>query len=72
MADLPMLLQASLSPDTRRQAEQSLSTLSTEPGFLCTLLQLVLTPTQDKNIRLAGSVLLKNSVKRRWEEVCTS
>lgn len=70
MADLPSLLLASLSPGTRRQAEQNLQTLSLQPGFLPQLLRLVLDASQDRSVRLAGSVYLKNTVKSRWEDVC--
>lgn len=69
MADVPTLLLASLQPDTRKQAEQSLAALSAQPSFLPSLLQLVLTPGQDLPVRLAGSVYLKNTAKRRWEDV---
>ncbi|CAL1709388.1 unnamed protein product [Somion occarium] len=68
MADLPSLLLASLSPGTRRQAEQNLQTLSLQPGFLPQLLRLVLDASQDRSVRLAGSVYLKNTVKSRWED----
>ncbi|KAI5122027.1 hypothetical protein M0805_008018 [Coniferiporia weirii] len=68
MSDLPSLLLASLNPTTRKQAEQNLAALSAQPGFLPVLLQLILSPTQDRSVRLAGSVFLKNTVKRRWEE----
>ena len=69
MADVPQLLLASLRPDTRKQAEQSLTALALQPGFLTGLLQLVLTPGQDRSVRLAGSLYLKNTIKKRWEEV---
>lgn len=69
MADLSALLLASLTPDTRKQAEQGLSTLSTQQGFLTHLLQLVLEPTQNRAVRLSGSIYLKNIAKLRWEEV---
>ncbi|KAF8148458.1 importin alpha re-exporter [Crassisporium funariophilum] len=68
MADLPALLLASLNPDTRKQAEQRLSSLSTQQGFLSHLLRLVLEPSQDRAVRLSGSVYLKNITKLRWEE----
>ncbi|KAH8112452.1 Cse1-domain-containing protein [Phellopilus nigrolimitatus] len=68
MSDLPSLLLASLNPTTRKQAEQNLAALSAQPGFLSVLLLLILSPTQDRSVRLAGSVFLKNTVKRRWEE----
>lgn len=69
MADLPNLLLASLDPTNRKQAEQSLNALSTQRGFLTHLLSLVLEQSQDKSVRLAGSVYLKNIAKLRWDEV---
>jgi exportin-2 (importin alpha re-exporter) len=69
MADLPSLLLASLNPDTRKQAEQNLTALSLHPGFLVHLLNLILEPSQDRAVRLSGSVYLKNITKLRWEEV---
>lgn len=68
MADLPALLQASLSPQTRKQAEQNLNALSLQTGFLTHLLGLVLEQSQDRAIRLSGSVYLKNITKLRWDE----
>ena len=69
MADLPALLLASLSPDTRKQAEQNLTVLSSQQGFLIHLINLILNPSQDRAVRLSGSVYLKNITKLRWEEV---
>ena len=69
MAELPSLLLASLRPDSRKQAEQSLQSLSLQPGFLTHLLSLVLQSAQDRAVRLAGSVYLKNLVKSRWDDV---
>ncbi|KAI0366303.1 Cse1-domain-containing protein [Pilatotrama ljubarskyi] len=68
MAELPSLLLASLNPSTRKQAEQNLQTLSIQPGFLTHLLTLVLQSSQDRAVRLAASVYLKNLVKSRWED----
>ncbi|KAI0321195.1 Cse1-domain-containing protein [Amylostereum chailletii] len=68
MSDIPTLLLASLNPQTRKQAEQSLQTFSRQPTFLVNLLQLVLNPAQDRAVRLAGSVYLKNVVKLGWME----
>ncbi|KAL1949825.1 hypothetical protein VTO73DRAFT_8706 [Trametes versicolor] len=68
MAELPTLLLASLNPSSRKQAEQSLQSLSVQPGFLTHLLTLVLQGTQDRAVRLAASVYLKNIVKSRWED----
>ncbi|CDO76999.1 hypothetical protein BN946_scf184298.g26 [Trametes cinnabarina] len=68
MAELPSLLLASLNPSTRKQAEQTLQQLSVQPGFLTHLLSLVLQSSQDRAVRLAASVYLKNLIKSRWED----
>lgn len=71
MSDLPALLLASLHPDpaNRKQAEHSLNAISTQPGFLLLVLQLVLEEGQDRSVRLAGSVFFKNVARRSWDEV---
>lgn len=69
MADLGNILLASLNPDMRKQAEQSLNTYSTHPGFLAHMLRLVLDSSQNRAVRLSGSVYIKNLAKLRWEEV---
>jgi exportin-2 (importin alpha re-exporter) len=70
MSELPVLLKASLSPDTRKQAESNLTLLSGHPGFLSHLLRLILDNVEERAVRLSGGVFLKNIVKTRWEEVC--
>ncbi|KZP31031.1 ARM repeat-containing protein [Athelia psychrophila] len=68
-SDLSSLLLASLHPASRKQAEQSLTALSVQPGFIGALLQLVLGEgTQDRSVRLSAGVYLKNVTKLRWEE----
>jgi hypothetical protein len=69
MADLAALLQASLIPDTRKQAEVALKQISVQPGFLPHLLQLVLDHSKEMSVRLAGSIYLKNIAKLSWDEV---
>ncbi|KAJ4471965.1 CAS/CSE protein [Lentinula aciculospora] len=68
MSDLPNLLLASLEPSTRKQAEHSLSAYSEQLGFLSHLLRLVLDQSQNRPVRLSGSVYLKNVSKSRWED----
>ncbi|KAH7929305.1 Cse1-domain-containing protein [Leucogyrophana mollusca] len=68
MSDLASLLQASLQPASRKQAEQQLHTLTSQPGFLPHLLRLILDPSKDRPTRLAGGIYLKNIAKLRWEE----
>lgn len=72
MSDLSSLLLASLNPATRKSAELNLNALSIQPGFLSHLLGLILDPTKERSVRLAGSVFLKNIAKGRWEEVILS
>jgi len=69
MADLPGLFLASLDPNTRKQAEQSLTEYSLQESFLPHLLTLVLDVSQNQGVRLAGSVFFKNVIKKRWSEV---
>lgn len=69
MSDVPQLLLASLNPSTRKQAEQSLAARSTQASFPLSLLRIALDSSQDRSIRLAGSVYLKNTIKSRWEDV---
>ncbi|TDL23186.1 Cse1-domain-containing protein [Rickenella mellea] len=68
MADVRGLLLASLNPQTRKQAERDLQALSLQQGFLVALLQLILDQTQERAVRLSGSVFFKNVVRRRWED----
>ncbi|CAK5267603.1 unnamed protein product [Mycena citricolor] len=68
MSDLASLLLASLNPATRKVAEQSLTELSSQQGFLGHLLGLILDTSKERAVRLAGSVYLKNIAKLRWEE----
>jgi exportin-2 (importin alpha re-exporter) len=69
MTDLSTLLQASLSPDTRKKAEHELNLLSIQPSFLPTLLHLILDFSQTRAVRLSAGVFLKNVTRTRWEEV---
>lgn len=68
MAEISALLYASLNPATRREAEQNLLLFAQQPAFLQLLLQLVLDAAQDRAVRLAASVYLKNTTKRRWAD----
>ncbi|KAE9399137.1 Cse1-domain-containing protein [Gymnopus androsaceus JB14] len=68
MADLPNLLLASLDPSTRKQAEQNLNAYSEQQGFLSHLLGLVIDQSQNRSVRLSGSIYLKNISKSRWAD----
>ncbi|KAL0945218.1 hypothetical protein HGRIS_000730 [Hohenbuehelia grisea] len=68
MADLPALLTASLQPSQRKQAEQTLQSLSGQPGFLSSLLRLILEPSLERSVRLAGGIYIKNIAKHQWDE----
>ncbi|OAX36460.1 Cse1-domain-containing protein [Rhizopogon vinicolor AM-OR11-026] len=68
MSDIASLLQASLQPASRKQAEQQLHALASQQGFLAHLLSLILNVSYDRPTRLAGGIYLKNVAKLRWEE----
>ncbi|OJA14948.1 hypothetical protein AZE42_03705 [Rhizopogon vesiculosus] len=68
MSDIASLLQASLQPASRKQAEQQLRALASQQGFLAHLLSLILNVSYDRSTRLAGGIYLKNVAKLRWEE----
>jgi exportin-2 (importin alpha re-exporter) len=69
MADLSALFLASLNPQTRKQAESTLAQYATQPEFVLHLLQLTLDGSQDRAVRLAASVYLKNIARKRWTPV---
>ena len=68
---LPTLLLASLAPQTRKDAENQLEALAQQSSsqILLLLLQLVLDTNQTQAVRLAGSIFLKNLIRRGWDEV---
>ncbi|KAG0700788.1 CAS/CSE protein [Suillus ampliporus] len=68
MSNIASLLQASLQPASRKQAEQQLRALASQQGFLAHLLTLILNVSCDRPTRLAGGIYLKNVAKLRWEE----
>ncbi|KAG2133137.1 CAS/CSE protein [Suillus cothurnatus] len=68
MSDIASLLQSSLQPASRKQAEQQLHALASQQGFLAHLLRLILNGSYDRSTRLAGGIYLKNVAKLRWEE----
>ena len=67
--DIQDLLLASLQPDSRKQAELSLNTLTSQAGFAVLLLTFLVDTNKDFSARLSGSILLKNTVKERWKDV---
>ncbi|KAI0029192.1 importin alpha re-exporter [Vararia minispora EC-137] len=68
MSDVPTLLLSSLRPQTRKHAEAALASYASHHGFLPSLLALALAPAQDRPVRLAAAVYLKNAVKAHWPE----
>jgi Importin-beta N-terminal domain len=69
MADLSALFLASLNPQTRKEAENTLEQLSLQPNFSLSLLSLTLDGSGDRAVRLASGVYLKNTVRKRWDPV---
>lgn len=63
------LLQATLDPSRRREAETSLRQAEeTQPNFSVSLLQLVADESQPLSTRLAAALFFKNFIKRNWTD----
>ncbi|XP_057289833.1 importin-7-like [Hydractinia symbiolongicarpus] len=57
------------SPEARAEAEARLTQLSTSPGFLPALIQLVMSEDIQIAIRQAAVIYLKNMISRYWREL---
>ncbi|KAK7204939.1 Cse1-domain-containing protein [Myxozyma melibiosi] len=68
LQQLSGLLEASLSPATAKQAEQSLRSVETQQGFSISLLKLVASDQFPASVRLAGSLYFKNFIRRKWTD----
>ncbi|KAG8776418.1 importin-alpha export receptor [Serendipita sp. 397] len=66
MADLSTLFRATFDPQTRKQAEAALEQYSLQPGFALHLLTITLDGGQDRAVRLAAGIYLKNIARKRW------
>ncbi|KAG8818027.1 importin-alpha export receptor [Serendipita sp. 399] len=66
MADLSSVLRATFDPQTRKQAETALEQYALQPGFALHLLTITLDGGQDRAIRLAAGIYLKNIARKRW------
>eukprot|EP00924_Labyrinthula_sp_SR-Ha-C_P000086 snap_masked-scaffold_39-processed-gene-0.5-mRNA-1 protein AED:1.00 eAED:1.00 QI:0/-1/0/0/-1/1/1/0/1193 len=68
MEHLPEILTNTLNPnpEIRNQAENQLSQLKQENGFIISLLKLAGTPSTDETIKLSATIQLKNAVKKLW------
>lgn len=70
MEQIAQLLSQSLQlGPVRRQAELGLQQNENVPGFLLILLQLVGNESIPNEIRLAGSILFKNQIRKNWSQV---
>ncbi|KAF5835999.1 cellular apoptosis susceptibility/chromosome segregation 1-like protein [Dunaliella salina] len=65
---LSLVFSKTLAPDKAiiQQAELELKTLTAQPGYSFTLLQLVAAPAVDAAVRQAAAVSFKNLIKYRW------
>uniref|UniRef100_A0A7S3VJD6 Importin N-terminal domain-containing protein n=1 Tax=Dunaliella tertiolecta TaxID=3047 RepID=A0A7S3VJD6_DUNTE len=65
---LSLVFSKTLAPDKAiiQQAELELKTLTAQPGYSFTLLQLVAAPAVDTAVRQAAAVSFKNLIKYRW------
>eukprot|EP01091_Cochliopodium_minus_P015048 TRINITY_DN5258_c0_g1_i1.p1 TRINITY_DN5258_c0_g1~~TRINITY_DN5258_c0_g1_i1.p1 ORF type:complete len:885 (+),score=267.42 TRINITY_DN5258_c0_g1_i1:228-2882(+) len=69
MDQLPVVFQATFSPNNqdRQNAENFLKQMSTQKGFLISLLKLSLTQNIALPIRQASALYFKNALRRNWE-----
>ncbi|CAF1083384.1 unnamed protein product [Adineta steineri] len=61
-------LQATLSPQLRKQAEEKLTQICKTTGFVPCLLQIVLSEQCDMGARQAGAIYLKNHINTYWSD----
>jgi hypothetical protein len=62
------LLESTLNPTLRKQAEDELSAVHNAPGFSTTLLQLIMSDQIQMPVRQAGAIYLKNMINQFWPE----
>ncbi|KAF2204358.1 Cse1-domain-containing protein [Delitschia confertaspora ATCC 74209] len=65
---LAQLLEASLNPQTSKQAEAAIAEKQNTPNFSLKLLQLVASNNFPSSVRLSSAVYFKNYVKRNWAD----
>lgn len=63
---IPVYLKQSLDPQSAKQAESHLRSIETQPHFAINLLNVVASTSVEPAIRLAGSLFLKNLIRRKW------
>lgn len=65
---LVKLLDSTLNPTLRKQAEDELGNIHNMVGFTTTLLQLVMSDQIQMPVRQAGAIYFKNMVNQYWIE----
>ncbi|KAF2002554.1 Cse1-domain-containing protein [Amniculicola lignicola CBS 123094] len=66
LSSIAQLLDASLHPQQRKQAEDALKAESEKPNFSLALLHIVQSSELSPTTRLAGALYFKNFVRRAW------
>ncbi|CAF4274887.1 unnamed protein product, partial [Rotaria sp. Silwood2] len=61
-------LQATLSPQLRKQAEEKLAQICKTAGFIPCLVQIILNEQCDMGARQAGAIYLKNHINTYWSD----
>lgn len=65
---ISQLLQATLNPQTNKEAEAALRAEAAKPGYSIKLLHLVANAQEQMHIRLAGALAFKNLIRERWTD----
>ncbi|KAM9889452.1 hypothetical protein OXX69_012828, partial [Metschnikowia pulcherrima] len=66
LESIPVYLNESLDPRNAKSAEARLRAIEGQPHFAINLLNVVASSNLDASVRLAGSLFLKNLVRRKW------
>ncbi|QBM86871.1 exportin-2 importin alpha re-exporter [Metschnikowia aff. pulcherrima] len=66
LESIPVYLNESLDPRNAKLAEARLRAIEGQPHFAINLLNVVASSNLDASVRLAGSLFLKNLVRRKW------
>ncbi|CAF1534276.1 unnamed protein product, partial [Rotaria sordida] len=68
LAPVVETLQATLSPQLRKQAEEKLAQICKTTGFVPCLVQIILNDQCDMGARQAGAIYLKNHINTYWSD----
>lgn len=66
LESIPIYLDQSILPQYAKQAELSLKSIESQPGFSVNLLHVIASTNLSNQTRLAGALFFKNLIRRKW------